>query len=31
VLVSLSVVATILACSVFASLWYSARKAKPVV
>ena len=31
VLVSLSVVATILACSVFASLWYAARKAKPVV
>ena len=29
VLVSLSVVATILACSVFASLWYTARKAKP--
>ena len=28
VLVSLSVVATILACSVFASLWYTARKAK---
>ena len=31
VLVSLSVVGTILACSVFASLWYTARKAKPVV
>ena len=28
VLVSLSVVATILACSVFASLWYTARKEK---
>ena len=28
VLVSLSVVATVLACSVFASLWYSARKEK---
>ena len=28
VLVSLSVVATILACSVFASLWYAARKVK---
>ena len=28
VLVSLSVVATILACSVFASLWYAARKEK---
>lgn len=28
VLVSLSVVVTVLACSVFASLWYSARRAK---
>jgi len=30
VLVSLSVVATILSCSVFASLWYAMRKAKAV-
>jgi len=29
VLVSLSVVATILACSVFASLWHAAHKSKP--